>query len=296
MLDGTAGSRRRSAIVNRNTDLHVCLRKTKQSVVFLSYTPVWPLGENVCFLYWHNTCASRTSAVPQKPAALLWNISVLCVAELLHCGCRETCFCHIRWENSKQQTPKRSQLNENHFYYKKIITCNTPITPLETPNNIKHDNAQFQYSLTAGVVLTIEIITAKGWECHRYPYIINKQSSRDHPCHISGTTPCFAFSIFMHFPGDGPISYCMGKRSEKSCRAIKIYVCICALGFRHLCWKCCLCSSLAGPWGPGGQKSRRREGRVASLDRYRKAQWALSLSLFLLLLLPLTPTLFMLCW
>lgn len=52
----------------------------------------------------------------------------------------------------------------------------------------------------------------------------------------------------------------------------------CALGFRHLRWKCCLSSSLAGPWGSGGQKSRWREGRVASLDRYRKAQWALSLS------------------
>lgn len=40
VVDGTAGSRRRSAIVNRNTDLRVCLWKTKQSVVFLSYAPV----------------------------------------------------------------------------------------------------------------------------------------------------------------------------------------------------------------------------------------------------------------
>lgn len=83
VVDETAGSRRRSDIVNRNTDLHVCLWKTKQSVVFLSYTPVWPLGGSPCFLYWHNTCPSWTSAAPQKPTALLWNISVLCVAELV---------------------------------------------------------------------------------------------------------------------------------------------------------------------------------------------------------------------
>lgn len=62
---------------------HVCLWKTKQSVVSLSYTPVWPLGGSVCFLYWHNTCASRTSAAPQMPAVLLWNLSFLCVAELV---------------------------------------------------------------------------------------------------------------------------------------------------------------------------------------------------------------------
>lgn len=90
-----------------------------------------------------------------------------------------------------------------------------------------------------------------------------------------------AFYIFMHFPGD-KLLY-REKELEKKDREKRqlnrereIYVCICALGFRHLCWKCCLCSSLAGPWGPGGQKSRWREGRVASLDRYRKAQWALS--------------------
>lgn len=47
-VDRTAGSRRRSAIVNRNTDLHVCLRKTKQSVVSLSYTPVFGHIEEEC--------------------------------------------------------------------------------------------------------------------------------------------------------------------------------------------------------------------------------------------------------
>lgn len=53
---------------------------------------------------------------------------------------------------------------------------------------------------------------------------------------------------------------------------------ICVLGFRLLYWKCCICSSLAGPRRPWGQKSRWKEGRVASLDRYSEAQWALSLS------------------
>lgn len=67
-VDRTAGSNGRSAIVNRNTDSHVCLCKTKQSVVFLSYMLVWLQRRRMRVVYWHTTCTLGTSAQQQKLA------------------------------------------------------------------------------------------------------------------------------------------------------------------------------------------------------------------------------------
>lgn len=55
----------------------------------------------------------------------------------VHCGCRKSCF--ITPEKDRQQGSFcGSQLNQRYSQYKKIITCNTSTTPLETPNNKKN--------------------------------------------------------------------------------------------------------------------------------------------------------------
>lgn len=108
-------------------------------------------------------------------------------------------------------------------------------------------------------------------------------------------TVCLCFSgplLHIHaFPWGWADRLLYGKRSEGRKTAEergKICVCICALGFRLLCWKFCICSSLAGPWGPWGQKSRWKEGRVFILGQVQQSPVG-SLSPSLARCLSLTP-------